>query len=98
MKKSAQITFFVIIGILLAVGVASVYFLTNKDAIVSTETCHTDSDCVPATCCHADSCVLESQKPDCSEIFCTLNCEPGTLDCAQGSCECINSKCEAVLN
>ena len=54
--------------------------------------------CVPASCCHSTSCVLESEAPDCNGRFCTLSCEPGTLDCGQGNCEYINEECEVVWN
>tara|TARA_Y100000310_G_C20695063_1_gene825087 strand:- start:3447 stop:3719 length:273 start_codon:yes stop_codon:yes gene_type:complete len=60
--------------------------------------CEVDSDCVPDKCCHASSCTNVANKPDCSESFCTLSCEPGTLDCGQGSCGCVNNKCVANLN
>ncbi len=42
--------------------------------------------CVPATCCHASSCVLEANAPDCSQIACSMECEEGTMDCGQGQC------------
>ena len=59
--------------------------------------CVTDADCVKASCCHADSCVPVGQAPDCSDVFCTQDCQPGTLDCGQGSCLCQNGKCAAVF-
>ncbi|MBI1969668.1 hypothetical protein HYS48_03150 [Candidatus Woesearchaeota archaeon] len=66
------------------------------EAVLQPE-CITDRDCFPAACCHADSCLPSTQKPDCSETYCTLECQPGTLDCGQGSCQCINGKCQAVI-
>jgi hypothetical protein len=98
MKKSAQVTFFIIIGILLAIGIISFFFLAKGSPKTDIETCQINSDCVPAACCHPDSCVLKSQEPDCSEAICTQECKIGTLDCNQGNCECVNSKCEAILN
>jgi len=59
--------------------------------------CSIDSDCVPSSCCHAKSCVLKSEGPDCKGAICTLNCEPGTLDCG-GSCQCNGGKCNANLS
>ena len=59
--------------------------------------CTIDSDCVKAQCCHATSCVPKEKAPDCSEIMCTMGCEPGTTDCG-GGCYCNNGKCEAILN
>jgi len=60
--------------------------------------CATNEDCVPKACSHASECVPSDQQPDCSEMFCTMNCEPGTLDCGQGSCQCIEGVCKAVFN
>lgn len=54
--------------------------------------------CVPASCCHATKCVLESGAPNCSEILCTMSCEPDTLDCGQGSCEFVDGECGVVWN
>jgi putative hemolysin len=59
--------------------------------------CANDNDCVPASCCHANSCVKKENSPVCSGIACTLSCEPKTLDCGQGSCVCVNSKCSAII-
>ncbi len=54
-------------------------------------------ECVPAACCHSTSCVPADKAPDCSDLFCTQECVPGTLDCQQGSCQTVNEKCEAVF-
>lgn len=55
--------------------------------------CKTDAECVPATCCHSNSCVHVSLKPDCDATPCTRICEPMTLDCG-GSCACVEGKCQ----
>jgi hypothetical protein len=60
--------------------------------------CAVDSDCVPAQCCHPKSCVNINHSPNCTGIYCSLECAPGTLDCGQGRCECIGNKCEAVID
>ena len=60
--------------------------------------CVSDSDCVPETCCHPSACVSIKNSPDCSDLFCTMECAPGTLDCGQGSCLCIDGKCRAEIN
>ena len=70
----------------------------NIDKTPVSNECSEDSDCIKATCCHADSCIPTDQAPDCSGTMCTMNCEPGTLDCGQGNCKCTNDKCEAVFN
>ena len=59
--------------------------------------CETDSDCVPTSCCHPDSCTNKANTPECFEVMCTLSCNPGTLDCGQGSCVCENKKCTAKI-
>lgn len=58
--------------------------------------CERDADCVPASCCHPDSCVAAADAPDCSEVACTENCEPDTLDCG-GACACVEGRCAARL-
>lgn len=57
-----------------------------------------EEKCVPASCCHADSCVWESDAPDCSDILCTMECAPNTMDCGAGYCELIDGECEVVWN
>ena len=54
--------------------------------------------CVPASCCHASECVPTGEAPDCSEIFCSSECVPGTLDCGQAQCEYVDGNCEVVQN
>jgi len=62
---------------------------------VDAQTCTTDTDCVPAQCCHPTSCVRQAEKPACSNVMCTMSCE-GPLDCGAGSCGCTNSRCSVV--
>jgi hypothetical protein len=59
-------------------------------------TCVVDADCVPATCCHATSCVPAAEQPDCKDIMCTADCQPNTMDCG-GRCTCEAGSCKAVL-
>jgi len=59
--------------------------------------CTLDSDCVPEQCCHPVSCINKNYAPDCSGIFCTMECKEGTMDCGQGSCKCVEGKCKAVF-
>jgi len=54
--------------------------------------------CVPTECCHASSCVLESEAINCEMVFCTMECRGGTMDCGAGYCDFINGKCEVVWN
>ncbi|MFA5060808.1 MAG: DUF333 domain-containing protein [Candidatus Pacearchaeota archaeon] len=62
--------------------------------------CELDSEieCVPAQCCHATSCVQKDLAPNCSDIFCTMECRAGTMDCGAGYCDFIDGKCGVVWN
>ncbi|MDO9323802.1 MAG: hypothetical protein Q7T80_02485 [Methanoregula sp.] len=62
---------------------------------VDAQTCTTNADCVPAQCCHPNSCVSQSAQPVCSDIMCTMSCD-GPLDCGAGSCGCTNGRCSVV--
>lgn len=57
--------------------------------------CSTDANCVPASCCHPDSCVTKEKAPDCAGVFCTQVCS-GPLDCGAGYCGCVEGKCDIV--
>ena len=58
--------------------------------------CKVDADCVPASCCHPASCVPAAQKPDCTDVMCTMQCAPNTLDCG-GHCACEAGSCKAIF-
>ena len=75
--------------------------LSAQDNTTMTEqslasSCNADIECIPASCCHARSCVSVSEKPVCSGIRCTQSCEPDTLDCGQARCGCVQNKCTVV--
>lgn len=59
--------------------------------------CTADADCVPATCCHPTEAVNVNYAPDCTDVFCTQVCEPGTLDCNQGEVKCVDGQCQAII-
>ena len=59
--------------------------------------CASDADCVPEKECHAASCINSDFKEG-IDMFCTLECAPGTMDCGQGSCACVNHRCEVIWN
>jgi hypothetical protein len=59
--------------------------------------CEIDEDCVPATCCHPDSCINKDYRPDCKGIACTMECRPNTMDCSQGKCVCVDNTCQVEL-
>ena len=69
-----------------------------ESSIPAAKVCQTDSDCVPAQCCHAKDAVNRENAPDCSDAICTLECAPGTIDCNQGSVACKEGACTVILD
>ena len=59
--------------------------------------CQTDTDCVPAECCHPTTCVPKDEAPSCEGMYCTTVCQPGSLDCGQGSCACDKGLCTTII-
>ncbi|NLH25448.1 MAG: DUF4382 domain-containing protein, partial [Methanomicrobiales archaeon] len=57
--------------------------------------CTGDADCVPAQCCHPESCINKQFQPDCSAVLCSAACL-GPLDCGAGHCRCSEGKCQVV--
>lgn len=80
MEKKGFLTGLIIIVVLLVVGFF--WFVGEWNSEEDLE----EISCVPASCCHASECVLESEAPDCSGRICTMSCEPDTMDCGQGHC------------
>ncbi len=64
--------------------------------VEGSDSCMTDSDCVPAVCCHAAACVARVHAPICTDTACTPACRPGTIDCG-GGCFCHNGLCAARI-
>lgn len=85
------------LGVILSLMSIIIILFFISGCVEEDKECVIDEDCVPATCCHPTECVPKLDAPDCSGIYCTMSCEPGTLDCGQGSCGCINNKCTAVM-
>jgi hypothetical protein len=56
--------------------------------------CSSDSDCVPAQCCHPTACINSASKKPCN-LLCTQVCLPNTLD-GGGNCVCREGKCAPV--
>lgn len=104
--KKRLIALIVILLVLIILG-TNVYINYNgnnkKEQNITTDnknnenSCLIDEDCVPASCCHANSCVAKNNAPSCIGIYCTQECSPDTLDCGQGRCACINNKCSAQI-
>ncbi len=57
------------------------------------QACHTDTDCVPAECCHSTACVALAHAPACGGTMCSQECRPGTLDCGAARCACLGGAC-----
>ncbi|VVB60183.1 Uncharacterised protein [uncultured archaeon] len=57
--------------------------------------CQSDSDCIPATCCHPAELVNRKYAPDCTGELCTEACI-GPLDCRRGEIRCIDSRCRII--
>ena len=83
-------------GCLLALLLPVLFAACTPTVNVGDDTCTTDADCVPASCCHADACVAASNAPECGDVLCTLECQPGTMDCG-GGCFCDGGRCAAQL-
>lgn len=84
--------FWIIILLIIALIILIYFIIQNKpNQVTDIE----KKNCVPATCCHANECVLSEQAPDCSKAICSMVCS-GPLDCGAGHCEFINNKCEVV--
>jgi hypothetical protein len=66
------------------------------EVVVGADSCSSDADCVPATCCHPNACVARSKAPSCDAVMCTRECRGKTLDCG-GGCLCQSGKCAARL-
>ena len=88
MNKRGLILEVVVIGILLVVGFF--WFIGEWNSGED------KGKCVKANCCHARTCVWESEAPICDGISCTMSCEPETMDCGAGYCEVVDGECEVV--
>lgn len=69
--------------------------IVEKDVVIveNDKSCKIDSDCVSASCCHANDVVNKKNAPSCDNLRCTLSCET-ILDCGQGRPVCNNGQCQ----
>jgi hypothetical protein len=91
MKRGNKISLIAILVIFLVI-ITPIFLNENK-----IEECQTSEDCVPASCCHAESCVSKELAPNCNESFCSMVCS-SPLDCGVGYCGCIDNKCGVIHN
>ncbi len=89
-------TIYIMLVILIAALAFAVFQRGNPTEAPKGE-CFEDTDCVPATCCHPTEAVNKEFRPNCSNVFCTEECQPNTLDCGQGKIKCIKNKCEVLI-
>lgn len=94
MEGKAKLMLAVLLGVILVVA-GVIYF--KLQSIPENLRCSQDSDCVPASCCHASSAVDKQSAPDCKGIKCTMECAPNTMDCGQGEIKCVHNVCKAIL-
>ncbi|MEP7123271.1 MAG: hypothetical protein ABJE95_20250 [Byssovorax sp.] len=81
----------------LFVALFSILFVACGGNInVSNDSCGSDSDCVPTTCCHATACGAKPTPAVACTVACTADCRGGTLDCG-GDCFCDAGHCAAHL-
>ena len=90
MKKKRIYVYSLVAAIIIVGLIATFLYPTSKE---DPGYCTTDSDCVPAQCCHATSVVNKQYSPDCEGVACTLDCSPGTLDCGYSIPVCANNRC-----
>ena len=90
MKKEKVFVTFVLFSLLLILTSCGKSIPVEKE-------CRIDTDCVPSVCCHATDSVNEENAPNCDDIFCSLECEPGTLDCGQGITSCVEGACTVIM-
>lgn len=72
--------------------------LTSCTSLDAEKQCSVDADCVAASCCHPADAVNTMYAPDCQDVACTMQCEPGTLDCGQGRITCLENRCVVIIN
>ena len=98
MKFAGNLKWLVIAVVCFALAIWLMMSAFNNSNEGEVKECLTNSDCVPASCCHPNSCVPIIEAPNCDEILCSQECKPGTLDCGQGNCACENNKCGVSLS
>lgn len=96
-KKVLYAIIILAIALVFVVGLIIKAPETKMEKNISEVECSSNADCVPASCCHAASCVSKENAPKCRDVFCSAVCEPNTMDCGQGRCECLNNKCTALI-
>jgi hypothetical protein len=84
------ILFIILIGLIYTIVNTS-----NKKTDKGILECNNESKCVPASCCHAQSCINVEKAPICNKMVCSQECS-SILDCGKGTCGCVNNKCQVI--
>jgi len=101
-NKGGQASIFIIVAVFLLAAIVLLSLLQDKDdPDLNVIECEVDSDCRPAKCCNAETCVSEEYYPDCTDVNCSTGCDSQRggdffLGCGlttRGVCECIDQKC-----
>lgn len=101
MKQCTRISLFSILSLVLSLILSLVLLGCSsvpQESVPQEKQCATDRDCVAATCCHAAEAVNQQYASDCTEQFCTAECQPQTLDCDQGEIKCQENVCTVLFN
>ncbi|MFH1290451.1 MAG: hypothetical protein ABIH92_03520 [Nanoarchaeota archaeon] len=111
-NRIGQISIFIILALFLIGAIIVITLLKDREeADVDVRECEIDTDCRPAECCDAQSCVSIQDAPDCSGEGVDFSCVPGCRSGATGElgcdvdgdgkgigfCQCVNQKCLAAL-
>ena len=91
-EKMMKIRYFLLVMIVVLFLVSCA---TNE--VPENKLCSSDSDCVPASYCHANESVNSKFAPKCEGMLCTMECVPETLDCGQGEVKCVEKECKVVF-
>jgi len=91
---------FWVIIVLIVLLIVLIWFIIKNDKLNKpsqnpNSECTKDRGCVPAACCHAESCVPVEDAPKCKGMMCSMVCS-GPLDCDAGHCGCVKGKCEVI--
>lgn len=93
-EHNKKLFWVIVLLIILLIALILLIIRSDKEEKEAGE-CKTDSDCVPATCCHPDACVPKEKAPNCDRVMCSMVCS-GPLDCGAGYCGCVGGKCNIL--
>ena len=95
-RRIIKIALIIIIILALAIITYSVTKSNPPNSPPLEGICFSDTDCVPAECCHPNYCINVNYKEVCNEL-CTQECS-SILDCNRARCGCENEVCTVIPN